>query len=87
MEILMGLTVLYFALVIFQKVTGPKVTHIKGASLDEMIKDKSVKRQFVDVRTAGEFSARKVKGFTNIPVESLAKRLGELDPEKPTVVM
>lgn len=87
MEILMGLTVLYFALVIFQKVTGPKVTHIKGASLDEMIKDKSVKRQFVDVRTAGEFSARKVKGFTNIPVESLAKRLNELDPEKPTVVM
>lgn len=87
MEILIGLTVVYFAMVVFQKVTAPKVTHIKGSVLDEMIKDKSVKRQFVDVRTVGEFGTRKVKGFMNIPLETLMKRMKELDPEKPVVVM
>jgi len=87
MEILIGLTAAFLALALFQKFTAPKVTNVKGSDLDEMIKDKSVKRQFVDVRTTGEFSANKVKGFMNIPVETLGKRLKELDPEKPVVVM
>lgn len=87
MEYLIGLTAAFLALIIFQKLTAPKVTNVRGSQLDDMIKDKSVKRQYVDVRTTGEFSARKVKGFMNIPVETLGKRLKELDPEKPVVVM
>ncbi len=87
MEILIGLTAAYLALVIFQKLTGPKVTNIKGSQLDEMIKDKSVKRQFVDVRNIDEFNANKVKGFRNIPLSMLSKRLKELDPDIPVVLM
>lgn len=87
MEILIGLTAAYLALVIFQKITGPKVITVKGSQLDEMIKDKSVKRQFVDVRNIDEYNARKVKGFRNIPLNVLSKRLKELDPDVPVVLM
>lgn len=87
MEILIGLTAAYLALIIFQKLTGPKVTMVKGSQLDEMIKDKSVKRQFVDVRNIDEYNARKVKGFRNIPLNVLSKRLKELDPDVQVVLM
>lgn len=87
MEILIGLTAAYLALVIFQKITGPKVTTVKGNQLDELIKDKSVKRQFVDVRNVDEFNSRKVKGFKNIPLSVISKRMKEIDPEIPVVLM
>lgn len=87
MEILIGLTAAYLALIIFQKLTGPKVITVKGSQLDEMVKDKSVKRQFVDVRNIDEYNARKVKGFRNIPLNVLSKRLKELDPDVPVVLM
>lgn len=87
MEILIGLTAAYLALIIFQKITGPKVITVKGNQLDEMVKDKSVKRQFVDVRNIDEYNARKVKGFRNIPLNVLSKRMKELDPEVPVVLM
>jgi len=87
MEILIGITAAYLALIIFQKLTGPKVITVKGSQLDEMIKDKSVKRQFVDVRNIDEYNARKVKGFRNIPLNVLSKRLKELDPDIPVVLM
>ena len=87
MEILIGLTAAYLALILFQKLTGPKVVTVKGSQLDEMIKDKSVKRQFVDVRNIDEYNARKVKGFRNIPLNVLSKRMKEIDPEVPVVLM
>jgi len=87
MEILIGLTAAYLALIIFQKLTGPKVITVKGSQLDEMVNDKAVKRQFVDVRNIDEYNARKVKGFRNIPLNVLSKRLKELDPEVPVVLM
>ncbi len=87
MEILIGITAAYLVLVIFQKLTGPKVITVKGNQLDDMIMDKSVKRQFVDVRNPNEYNARKVKGFRNIPLNVLHKRLKELNPDIPVVLM
>jgi rhodanese-related sulfurtransferase len=87
MEILIGLTAAYLALIIFQKLTGPKVITVKGNEIDDMVKDKSVKRQFVDVRNVDEYNAHKVKGFRNIPLNVLSKRLKELDPDVPVVLM
>jgi len=87
MEILLGLTTAYLVLILFQKITGPKVTTVKGNQLDDMIKDKSVKRQFIDVRNENEFNTRKVKGFKNIPLGVLSKRLKEIDSEMPVVLM
>lgn len=40
----------------------------------------------LDVRTAGEFAAGALPGAKNIPVQSLASRLGELAKDRPIVV-
>lgn len=39
--------------------------------------------QLLDVRTVGEYERGHIKGFTNIPVDSLRDRLNELDAGKP----
>lgn len=87
MEILLAITAAYIIMVLISKVTAPKVSHVSGRDLDAMIKDKQVKRQYVDVRTPNEFSGRKVKGFANIPLDQLGKRVKELNTEHPVVVM
>ncbi|HEX4902412.1 MAG TPA: rhodanese-like domain-containing protein, partial [Acidimicrobiales bacterium] len=42
--------------------------------------------QLVDVRNPGEHALGTVPGSVNIPVGQLPARLGELDPDRPTVV-
>ena len=42
--------------------------------------------QIVDVRNPGEAAAGMIPGAVNIPVGQLPDRLGELDPNRPTVV-
>ena len=87
MEILLAVTVAYLVLLVFNKLTAPKVEHVSGKLLDQMIGDKSNKKQFIDVRTPGEFSSRKVKGFQNIPLDQLQKRIKEINAEIPVVLM
>lgn len=87
MEILLAVTVAYLVFLIFNKLTAPKVEHVSGKMLDQMIGDKTNKKQFIDVRTPGEFSSRKVKGFQNIPLDQLQKRIKEINAEIPVVVM
>ena len=41
----------------------------------------------LDTRTAGEYSRGHIDGFTNIPVDELRERLGELDKTKPVYVI
>ena len=72
---------------IYRKITAPKVEHVSVEEVHNMMKDKSVKRHFVDVRTSGEFNSHKIKGFKNIPLQSLRNKLDVLDPEKPVVLM
>ncbi|MGG0643831.1 rhodanese-like domain-containing protein [Sporosarcina gallistercoris] len=50
-----------------------------------LTKDKS--KQFVDVRTPGEYKGRHVKEFKNIPLNDLGKRMSELDKNKETYVI
>ena len=87
MEILLAITAAYFIMVLISKMTAPKVTHVSGREIDALIKDKQNKKQFIDVRTPSEFNGRKVKGFSNIPLDQLGKRVKELNPELPVVVM
>ncbi|MGF1596897.1 MAG: rhodanese-like domain-containing protein [Acidimicrobiales bacterium] len=42
--------------------------------------------QLVDIRNPGEFAIGTIDGATPIPVGQLPKRVGELDPDRPTVV-
>ncbi|OJV64434.1 MAG: hypothetical protein BGO41_12505 [Clostridiales bacterium 38-18] len=87
MEILIGLTMLYLLFVGYNKITAPKVNQVNGRQLSEMLEDKKAKRQYIDVRTTGEFNSRKIKGFKNIPLDQLTKRKSEIDPEMEVVVM
>lgn len=61
---------------------------LKQFHLDDvpgLLKDGSVTR--LDVRTPGEYARGHIEGFTNIPVDELRERLGEIAPEKPVYVI
>ena len=61
---------------------------LKQFHLDDvpgLLKDGSVTR--LDVRTPGEYARGHIEGFTNIPVDELRERLGEIVPEKPVYVI
>lgn len=58
---------------------------ISTTEVKALTKDKS--KQFVDVRTPGEYKGRHVKEFKNIPLNDLRKRMSELDKSKETYVI
>ncbi|MBN2796581.1 MAG: rhodanese-like domain-containing protein [Clostridia bacterium] len=78
-----GLIVLW---IVYKKITAPPVEHISVAEVKDMIANKSVK-QCVDVRTAGEFNSHKIKGFKNVPLQSLQNKLDQFKKDEPIVVI
>ncbi|AQU80557.1 rhodanese-like domain-containing protein [Planococcus faecalis] len=44
-------------------------------------------KQYIDVRTPGEFKGNHIKGFKNIPLNELPKRMIELSKEKEVLVI
>lgn len=62
------------------------VTTISTAELKNILTDKS--KQFVDVRTPGEFLGNHIKGFKNIPLQQLSQKVEEeLSKDKEVVVI
>lgn len=55
------------------------------ADADKLPRDGSV--TLLDTRTEGEYAGGHIDGFTNIPVDELRQRLGELDKGKPVYVI
>ena len=53
--------------------------------VDKLPRDVSV--TLLDTRTVGEYAGGHIDGFTNIPVDQLRERLGELDKSKPVYVI
>ena len=53
--------------------------------VDKLPRDGSV--TLLDTRTVGEYAGGNIDGFTNIPVDELRERLGELDKSKPVYVI
>ena len=53
--------------------------------VDKLPRDGSV--TLLDTRTVGEYAGGHIDGFTNIPVDELRERLGELDKRKPVYVI
>lgn len=84
MAYIIGIVVLF---IIFRKLTEPKVEHINMDQLNGMLKEKGVKRQYIDVRTSGEFNGHKVKGFKNMPLQTLRNKLDQLSKEEPIVLI
>ncbi len=58
-------------------------SRISGSSAREKV---AAGAQLVDVRSEAEFRGGGIPGAKNIPVQSLSRRLGELDRQKPVVV-
>ncbi|GAA0330399.1 rhodanese-like domain-containing protein [Bacillus carboniphilus] len=62
------------------------VRNITTTQLKEELKDKS--KQFVDVRTPGEYKANHIRGFKNIPLHQIGqKATKELSKDKEVVVI
>ena len=62
------------------------VNHISTSDLKSELKDKN--KQFVDVRTPGEFKGNHIRGFKNIPLQQLAQQAEEeLSKEKEVIVI
>jgi len=62
------------------------VNHISTSDLKSELKDKN--KQFVDVRTPGEFKGNHIRGFKNIPLQQLTQKAEkELSKEKEVIVI
>lgn len=62
------------------------VRQISTGDLKKELNDRNNK-QFVDVRTPGEYKANHIRQFKNIPLQQLGVKAGELDPDKEVVVI
>ncbi|RLQ90257.1 rhodanese-like domain-containing protein [Planomicrobium sp. Y74] len=61
---------------------------VKSISTDDLKSQlKSKDKQFIDVRTPGEYKANRIKEFKNIPLNELSGRVSELDKYKETYVI
>lgn len=61
------------------------VKQITATELRSELKNKNI--QFIDVRTAGEYKANHIKGFTNIPLHELKKKSDQISKDKEVVLM
>lgn len=48
---------------------------------------KNINKEFVDVRTPGEFKGNHIRGFKNIPLHQLTQKINGLSKEKEIVVI
>ncbi|WP_054956951.1 rhodanese-like domain-containing protein [Paenibacillus dakarensis] len=61
------------------------IRQITTAELNNELQDKN--KQFIDVRTPGEYKGNHIRGFRNIPLQQLGQRMGELSQEREVVVI
>jgi rhodanese-related sulfurtransferase len=61
------------------------VKQITTTELKTHLKDKT--KQFIDVRTPGEYKARNIREFKNIPLHQLANKASELSKDKEVVII
>jgi rhodanese-related sulfurtransferase len=80
--ILFGLIILFIA----QRFIPAKgVKNISTQELKGELKDK--KKQFIDVRTQGEFNGYHIPGFKNVPLHQLAQKTDKLSKDKEVIVI
>jgi rhodanese-related sulfurtransferase len=62
------------------------VNHISTTDLKSELKDQN--KQFVDVRTPGEFKGNHIRGFKNIPLQQLTQKAEkDLSKDKEVIVI
>ncbi|MBM7602752.1 rhodanese-related sulfurtransferase [Metabacillus crassostreae] len=87
MEYINYIVIALFVFFILNRIIPAKgVNHISTTELKNELKDKN--KQFVDVRTPGEFNGNRIKEFKNIPLHELSqKAVKELSKEKEVIVI
>ncbi|PFA62229.1 rhodanese [Bacillus sp. AFS015802] len=78
------LAVLIFLYVMLKK-PGKNSKQISTVELKSMLGDKN--KQFIDVRTPGEFKQNHIKQFKNMPLQSLQQSAHTLSKEKEVIVI
>lgn len=77
---------LFVFLIVKRMLPVKGVRNISTEDLKKELKDKN--KQFIDVRTPGEFKGNHIKGFKNIPLNQIDQTaLKELSKEKEVVVI
>lgn len=64
-----------------------KVEQITGDKYRELMKDKTLGIQCIDVRMPAEISSNRIGGFKNIPLQELKGRMDELNPNQPVILL
>lgn len=77
--------VLVLFLIIKRFVPIKGVKHISTSEMKNELQDKT--KQFIDVRTPGEFKGYHINGFKNIPLHQLSEKAKLLDKDKEIVVI
>lgn len=80
--ILLALVAFFFV----QRLVPTKgVRQMTTAQLKKELQDKN--KQYIDVRTPGEFKAKNIKDFKNIPLHQLADKADQLSKEKEVIII
>ncbi|PEK98983.1 rhodanese-like domain-containing protein [Bacillus sp. AFS017336] len=86
MDILNGIIIVLIAYFLMQ--TFLPVKGVKQISTDELKNElKNKEKQFIDVRTSGEFKGRNIKEFKNIPLHILKNNVNDLSKEQETIII
>ncbi|MFP7252992.1 rhodanese-like domain-containing protein [Terribacillus goriensis] len=75
--------IIYF--VIRNRFSNKAARQISTAELKGILKDKN--KQFIDVRTSGEYRANHIKQFKNIPLHEMNSKASSLNQNKEVVVI
>ncbi|PAE07577.1 rhodanese [Terribacillus saccharophilus] len=75
--------IIYF--VIRNRFSSKAAKQISTAELRGLLKDKN--KQFIDVRTSGEYKANHIKQFKNIPLHELKSKASSLNQNKEVIVI
>lgn len=79
--IVIAVIVIYFITRMFPT----NVRNIRSAQLKGELNDKN--KQFVDVRTSGEYKGNHIRQFQNIPLQLLEQKINQLSKDKEIVVI
>lgn len=63
------------------------VQNITSTELKNMLPNKDKEKQFIDVRTSGEYQQNKIPTFQNIPLQQLRSRMSQLSKDKETILI
>lgn len=78
---------LIILLVVWRILPAQGVRQITAAQLKQELKDRNANKQFIDVRTPGEFKGNHIRGFRNIPLDQLMSSSDSISKDMEVVLI